>query len=87
MPGISPFNAISLKHILHNPNFLIYPSALPQLKHLLYALDENLGVFLDLTIKDFRAKAKPPLTLHLNLIFALKEGLKNIKANKLHHPK
>ena len=64
----------------------MYPSGLPQLKHLLYALDENLGVFFDFTIKDLRAKTRPPLVLHLNLIFALKEGLKNIEANKLHHP-
>ncbi len=64
----------------------MYPSGLPQLKHLLYCLDENLGVFFDLTIKDLRAKTKPPLILRLNLIFALGEGLKNIRANKLHHP-
>ena len=83
---MSPFNAISLKHILHNPNFLIYPSGLPQLKHLLYPLEENLGVFFDFTIRDLRAKTKPPLILRLNLIFASKEGLKSIKAKKLRRP-
>ncbi len=31
-PGISPLFAISLKHILHKPNFLIYPLFLPHRK-------------------------------------------------------
>ena len=64
----------------------MYPSGLPQLKHLLYALMKT-WVFFDFTINDLRAKTKPPLILHLNLIFALMEGLINTEANKLHYPR
>jgi len=54
-PGISPLLAISLKQILHNPNFLIKALFFPQLKHLLVTLVENLGFFSDFAIDDFFA--------------------------------
>ena len=44
-PGISPLFASSLKHILHNPNFLIKPCLLPHLKQRLIVLLENFGFF------------------------------------------
>jgi hypothetical protein len=47
IPGISPLLAISLKQILHNPNFLIKALFLPHLKHLLTIRDEYFGFFLD----------------------------------------
>jgi hypothetical protein len=43
-PGISPLEAISLKHMRHILNFLMYPRRLPHNWHLLYALTLNLGV-------------------------------------------
>jgi len=54
-PGISPLFAISLKQILHNPNFLIKALFFPHLKHLLVTLVENLGFFSDFAIDDFFA--------------------------------
>jgi len=54
-PGISPLLAISLKQILHNPNFLINALFFPHLKHLLVILVENLGSFSDFAIDDFFA--------------------------------
>lgn len=40
-PGISPFNACSLKHIRHSPNLLIYARARPHTEHLLRSRVEN----------------------------------------------
>lgn len=50
IPGIKPLLASSLKHIRHNPNFRIYPLALPHLKHRRTIRVENLGFFLDFAI-------------------------------------
>jgi len=52
-PGISPLFANSLKHILHKPNFLIYPLFLPHLKHRFTFRVENLGGFCAFAINDF----------------------------------
>jgi hypothetical protein len=40
-PGISPRDASSLKHILHNWNRLMKPRGLPHSLHLLYFLTLN----------------------------------------------
>jgi len=49
-PGINPLFAISLKQILHNPNFLIYPRFLPHLKQRRTILLLNLGFLFDFAI-------------------------------------
>jgi len=54
-PGIIPFNASVLKHILQRPNFLKTPFGLPQSPHLVYALTLNFGVLFCFAIKLFFA--------------------------------
>jgi len=55
-PGIIPWDAIFLKHILHKPNFLIKARGRPQIGHLLYFLTPNLGFLCALFINAFLAK-------------------------------
>jgi len=50
MPGMRPLFAISLKQILHNPNFLIYALFLPQRKQRRVILLVYLGFFFDFAI-------------------------------------
>jgi len=52
-PGIKPRFAISLKQILHNPNFLIKPRFLPQRKQRRTTRDLNFGFFFDFSIWAF----------------------------------
>ena len=54
-PGISPFDAISLKQILQRPKSRIYARPLPHLKHRFVARDGYFGSFCDLTTTDFLA--------------------------------
>jgi hypothetical protein len=54
-PGISPFEANSLKHMRHNSNLRRYPFVLPQRRHLLYFLVENFAGLFHFAINDFFA--------------------------------
>jgi hypothetical protein len=51
-PGISPREASSLKHILHNWNLRMKPRGLPQSLHLLYFLTLNFGGLPHFTISE-----------------------------------
>lgn len=54
-PGISPFEAISLKQMRQIPKSRIYARFLPQRKQRLTARVEYFGVFCDLAMTDFFA--------------------------------
>jgi len=56
-PGISPFDASSLKHILQSLNLRIKPLLRPQRAHLLYFLTLNFGSFACFSISAFFAIA------------------------------
>jgi hypothetical protein len=58
-PGMSPREAMFLKQILQIPNFLKKALLLPQIGHLLYRREENLGVLCAFAIKAFLAKTTP----------------------------
>ena len=54
-PGISPFEASSLKQIRQRPNCLMKPRGRPHFPHLLIILVENLGFFSAFKINAFLA--------------------------------
>lgn len=54
-PGISPFDANSLKQIRQRLNFLMYALGRPQTLHRRIIRDEYFGFLLALTIIDFLA--------------------------------
>jgi hypothetical protein len=54
-PGNKPSLAIFLKQTLQIPKSLYTDFGLPQIEHLVYALEENLGFLLALAIIDFFA--------------------------------
>jgi hypothetical protein len=57
MPGISPFNASSLKQSLHNSNFLYTPRGLPHIRHRIRDLTRNFLGFLVFAMVDVFATA------------------------------
>jgi len=58
-PGMSPRDAISLKHKRQTWNFLEYARGLPHSLHLLYFLTLNLGVLFCFAIKHSFAMYPP----------------------------
>jgi hypothetical protein len=55
IPGISPRDANSLKHMRHSLKRLMYPFFLPHIWHLVITLVLNLGFFMDFSISPFFA--------------------------------